>query len=48
MYFGWNFAWLKYFTYRLVPALSPKTHFVAVKVRKVCYSLAELYVKCVF
>jgi hypothetical protein len=46
-----HFAWLKYFTYRLVPILTPnyKLHILSpAEVRKVCYSLAELYVKYVY
>jgi len=42
---------LKYFTYHLVPVLAPnyKQHILSpAKVRKVCYSLAELYVKSVY
>jgi hypothetical protein len=50
--FGRHFVRLKYFTYHLqllVPVLAPnyKQHILA-KVRKVCYSLAELYVKSVY
>jgi hypothetical protein len=50
-YFGRHFAWFKYFTYHLVPALAPKykQHILSpATVRKVCYSLAELCVKCVY
>jgi len=39
------------FTYRLVAALAPnyKQHILSpAKVRKACYSLAELYVRCVY
>jgi hypothetical protein len=45
IYSGRHFAWLKYFTYRLVPVLAPnyKQHILSpAKVRKVFYSLAEL------
>jgi hypothetical protein len=45
IYFGWHFAWLKYFTYPLLPvlALTYKQHnFSPAEVRKVCYSLAEV------
>jgi hypothetical protein len=50
MYFDRHFAWLKYFTYHflLVSILAPnyKQHILSpAKVRKVCYSLAELYVR---
>jgi hypothetical protein len=51
MYFGRRFAWLKYFTYQLVPVLAPnnKQHILSLaELRKVFYSLAELYVKCVY
>jgi hypothetical protein len=44
-------AWLKYFTYHLVPVLAPsyKQHILSpAKVRKVCYSLRELCVKYVY
>jgi hypothetical protein len=50
-YFGTNFAWLKYFTYRLVPVLAPdyKQHILLpANVRKVSYALAKVYVKCVY
>jgi hypothetical protein len=50
-YFGRNFVWLRYFTYHLVPVLAPnyKQHtFSPAKVRKVCYSLAEIYVRSVY
>jgi hypothetical protein len=46
-----NLAFLKYFTYHLVPALAPnyKQHILSpAEVRKVCYSLAELVVKSVY
>jgi hypothetical protein len=49
--FGRHFAWFKYFTYCLVPVLTPnyKQHILLpAKVRKVCHSLAELYVKSVY
>jgi hypothetical protein len=42
------FAWLKYFTHPLVPVLAPKYNqriLSLAKVRKVYYSLADLYVK---
>jgi hypothetical protein len=44
---------LKYFTYCLVPTLAPPPDYTQhvlspSKVRKMCCSLAELYVKCVF
>jgi hypothetical protein len=45
-----HFTLLKYFTYHLVPVLAPnyKQHILSsAKVRKVCYSLAELYVRSV-
>jgi hypothetical protein len=45
------FAWMKYFTYQLVPVLAPnyKQHILSsAKVTKVCYSLAELYVRSVY
>jgi hypothetical protein len=51
IYFDRHFAWLKYFSYRLVPVLAPnfKQHILSLaEVIKVCYSLAELYVKCVY
>jgi hypothetical protein len=52
IYFGEHFACLKYFTYHLllVPVLAPnyKQHILSpATVRKVCYSLAERYVKSV-
>jgi hypothetical protein len=50
IYFARHFAWLKYFTYRLVPILAPnyKQHILSpAKVRKVWYWLAELYVRSV-
>jgi hypothetical protein len=43
-----HFALLKYFTYHLVPVLAPnyKQHILSsAEVRKVCCSLAELYVR---
>jgi hypothetical protein len=46
--FGKRFAWLKYFTYRLEPVLAPnyKQHILSsAEVRKVWYSLAELYAR---
>jgi hypothetical protein len=51
IYFNRHFAWLIYFTYHLVPVLVPnyKQHILSPgKVRKVCYSLIELYVKCIY
>jgi hypothetical protein len=44
IYFGKHFAWFKYFTYQLVPALAPnyKQHNLSpAKVGKVCYSLDD-------
>jgi hypothetical protein len=51
--FGRHFAWLKYFTYHLllVPVLTPnyKQHILSpTEVRKVCYLLAEIYVKSLY
>jgi hypothetical protein len=49
IYFDRLFAWLKRFTYHLVPVLAPncKQHILSpAEVIKLCYSLAELYVKC--
>jgi hypothetical protein len=46
-----HFAWMAYFTYHLVPVLAPncKQHILSsAKLRKVCYSLAELYVTYVY
>jgi hypothetical protein len=51
MYFDMDFAWLKYFTYCLVLVLAPnyKQHILSpAEVRKVCYSLADLYINCVY
>jgi hypothetical protein len=51
IYFDRDFAWLKYFIYRLVLLLAQnyKQHILSLaEVIKVCYSLAELYVKCVY
>jgi hypothetical protein len=51
MYFDWYYAWLKYFTYYLVPVLAPNYMqyiLTPAKVRKLCYSLAELYVNGVY
>jgi hypothetical protein len=51
MYFARNFAWLKYFAHQLVPVLTPnyKQHILSpAKVRKLCYSLAQLLVKCAY
>jgi hypothetical protein len=48
IYFSRHVARLQYFTYHLVLALAPnyKQHILSpAKVRKVCYSLAELHVK---
>jgi hypothetical protein len=50
-YFDRQFAWLKYFTYHLVPVLAPsyKQHILSpAKVREVCHSLAELYGKSIY
>jgi hypothetical protein len=46
IYFDRHFAWLKYFTYHLVPILAPncKQHILSL----VCYSLAKLCVKSVY
>jgi hypothetical protein len=44
-------TWLKYFTYHLVPVLAPnyRQHILSpAELRKVSYSLAELYVKSVY
>jgi hypothetical protein len=44
IYFGRHFAWLKYFTYHLVPVLAPnyKQNILSLdKIRKLCYSLAN-------
>jgi hypothetical protein len=46
-----HFACSKYFTYHLVPVLTPnyKQHILSpAKVRNVCYSSAELYAKSVY
>jgi hypothetical protein len=46
-----HLAWLTYFTCPLVPVLAPnyKQHILSpAEVRKVCYSLPELYVKSVY
>jgi hypothetical protein len=51
IYFGTVFAWLKYFAYHLVPVLAPncKQHILfPAEVINECYSLTELYVKCLF
>jgi hypothetical protein len=51
IYFDMHLAWLKCFTYHLVPVLSPNytQHILSSnKVRHVCYSLAKLYVICLF
>jgi hypothetical protein len=51
IYLDKHFARLKYCTYRLVPVLASnyKQHILSpAKVRKVCFSLAELCVKCVY
>jgi hypothetical protein len=51
IYINRHIAWLKYFTYRLVPVLAPnyKLHILSLaEVRKVCYSLAELCQICLF
>jgi D-alanyl-lipoteichoic acid acyltransferase DltB (MBOAT superfamily) len=50
-YLGRHFAWLKYFTYHLVPVLAPnyKQHILSsAKHIKLCYSLPEVYVKSVY
>jgi hypothetical protein len=49
-YFDRHFTWLKYITY-IVPVLAPnyKQHILSpVKVINLCYSLAELYIRCVY
>jgi hypothetical protein len=46
-----HFAWIIYFTYYLVPVLAPKykQHILSPsKLRKVCYSLPEIYVKSIY
>jgi hypothetical protein len=51
MYFDRHFAWFKHFTSRIVPVLAAnyKQHgLVPAKVRKVCYSLTEIYVRCAY
>jgi hypothetical protein len=51
MYFDRHFSCLKYFPYSLVQVLAQnyKQRILSpAKVRKVCYSLAEIYVKCVY
>jgi hypothetical protein len=53
IYFVRHFSRLKYFTYRLllVLVLAPnyKQHILSLaKVRKVCYSLAKIYVKSAY
>jgi hypothetical protein len=50
IYFERHLVWLKYFTYRLLPAPAPnKQHILSpAEVREVRYSLAEPYVKCVY
>jgi hypothetical protein len=51
IYLGRQFAWLKYFTHYLVPVLAPnyKQHILLLaKVRKVCYLVAELYVRSAY
>jgi hypothetical protein len=48
---GRHFAWLTYFTYYLVSVLAAnyKQHIMLpAKLRKVCYSFPELYVKSVY
>jgi hypothetical protein len=53
IYFGWHFAWVKYFTYHLHSSTSTgselhKKHvFSSSQVRKICYSLDKVYVKSV-
>jgi hypothetical protein len=49
--FGRHFAWLKSFTYHSVTVLAPnyKQHILSpAKIKIVCYSLAEHYVKSVY
>jgi hypothetical protein len=44
-------TWLTYFTYHLVPVLAPnyRQHILSLsEVTKICSSLAELYVRCVY
>jgi hypothetical protein len=51
VHFDRRFALFKYFIYSLVPVLAPnyKQHILSpIKVRKVCYSFTELYVKSVY
>jgi phage FluMu gp28-like protein len=51
IYFGKDFAWLKYFTCLSVSVQAPNynQHILSpAEVRKVCYSLAELYVIFVY
>jgi hypothetical protein len=51
IYFDRHFAWFKYFTYQLVPALASnyKQHILRPdEVRNVCYLLAKLHVRCVY
>jgi hypothetical protein len=50
-YFGTHPAWLKGFTYHLVPVLVPiyKQHILSsAKLRTVCYSLPQIYVNSVY
>jgi hypothetical protein len=49
--FGRHFAWLKYFTSLSVLALAPNYKqqiLLPAEVRKICYSLGEFYVRCVY
>jgi hypothetical protein len=53
MYFNKHFTWLKYFTCHLlhILVLAPNCnqHILSpAEIRNVCYSSAELYVKCVY
>jgi hypothetical protein len=51
MCFKRHFAWLKYFTYHLVPVLAPncKQHILSpAEVRKVRYSLVKLHDRCLY
>jgi hypothetical protein len=52
IYFGSNFAWLKYFASHLVLVLAPNYNSTALclqlMLEKLCYSLVELYVSSVY
>jgi hypothetical protein len=53
IYFDGHFAWLKCFTYHLLLVMVLASNFkqhvlLLAKVRKVYYSLAELYVRSVY